>query len=199
MTKEEVFKYDNSLCFRLLEDPLYISRLNKSTDVEFICPKHMVPMPNILIDGDIFKGFKLVCPICERDERYEPLRYIGQRFEDLQRKAFSLYQSRNLKDAKLIRLDDIYTPEIKGIDALKGEKCSDYFVKADVKRDIDGHTIVVLYVGYKGEGKAQFFIKPEKLQLTHDHKDMDPKKILAKIELTLKDRTIKQDYNDEKA
>ena len=42
--------------------------------------------------------------------------------------------------------------------------------------------------------KAQFFIKPEKLQLASDHKDMDPAKVLSKIEVTLKDRKLIQNY-----
>jgi hypothetical protein len=66
------------------------------------------------------------------------------------------------------------------------------------KTDKDGDTIVVVYVTHEGtDGKAQFFIKPEKLQLSHDFKDLDPAKVLSKIELTLKSRTIAQEYDDE--
>ena len=73
---------------------------------------------------------------------------------------------------------------------------SPYFVKGNVKTDGDWDTIVVIYVGLKGDKKkAQFFIKPEKLQLSHDFKDMDPAKVLAKIESTLKDRVIVQNYD----
>ena len=61
----------------------------------------------------------------------------------------------------------------------------------------DNDTIIVLYVGKKGTNeKTQFFIKPEKLQLSNDHKDLDPATILTKIEVTLKDRKIKQQYDE---
>ena len=55
---------------------------------------------------------------------------------------------------------------------------------------------IVLYVGKRNsKDKCQFFIKPEKLQLSTDYKDLDPAEILAKIEVTLKDRVIKQEYD----
>ena len=61
----------------------------------------------------------------------------------------------------------------------------------------DGDTIVILYIGEKGQkDKSQFFIKPEKLQLTSDHKDLDPSSILSKIEVTLKDRTLTQKFDE---
>ena len=59
----------------------------------------------------------------------------------------------------------------------------------------DGDTIVVLYVGHaESKEKAQFFIKPEKCQLTSDHKDLDPAQVLAKIEVTLKDKKLIHKY-----
>ena len=68
----------------------------------------------------------------------------------------------------------------------------------NVKTDKDGDTIVVLYVSYVGTGdKVQYFIKPEKGQLTSDHKDMDPAKIISKIEVTLKGRKLTQEYEQE--
>lgn len=97
------------------------------------------------------------------------------------------------KDAKLVRLDDWYTHEIKE----KTKLPSDYWITTQVKTDKDGDTIVILYVGKKGQNdKSQFFIKPEKLQLTSDHKDLDPSSILSKIEVTLKDRTLTQKFDD---
>ena len=97
------------------------------------------------------------------------------------------------KGAKLVRLDDWYVPEVK-----KKEKTpSGYWIRTDVKTDRDGDTIIVVYVGNESTtDKAQFFIKPEKLQLTTDHKDLDPAKILSKIEITLKDRTLSQKYDE---
>lgn len=100
------------------------------------------------------------------------------------------------KDAKLVRLDDWYTPELKE----KTKPSSDYRLATAIKTDRDGDTIVVLYVSHVGtQGKVQYFIKPEKGQLANDHKDLDPAKIISKIEVTLKDRTLTQIYRDEQA
>ena len=98
------------------------------------------------------------------------------------------------KGAKLIRLDDYYVPELK----IKKKDESGYWISADVKTDKDGDAIIVLYIGHKDSNeKAQFFIKPEKGQLTSDHKDMDPTKVLSKIEVTFKGKKITQKYEDE--
>ena len=73
----------------------------------------------------------------------------------------------DLENAKLIRLNDVYTKEITKFNA-DPQKDSCYSIKADVKTDINGDTIVILYIGYKGEkDKTQLFIKPEKLQLSN--------------------------------
>ena len=99
------------------------------------------------------------------------------------------------KGAKLIRLDDYYVPEVKA--NVKTE--SNYWIKADVKTDKDNDTIIVLYVGNKNtKEKIQYFIKPEKFQLTSDHNDLDPSTILSRIEVTLKDRTLIQEYDNDK-
>lgn len=98
------------------------------------------------------------------------------------------------KDATLIRLDDWYTPEIKE----KIKPTPDYRLTTNVKTDKDGDTIIILYVSYVGTGnKVQYFIKPEKGQLTSDHKDLDPAKIISKIEVTLKNRILTQSYHEE--
>ena len=98
------------------------------------------------------------------------------------------------KGAKLIRLDDWYVHEVRE----KKKDESGYWITTDVKTDKDGDTIIVLYVGHKdSKEKAQFFIKPEKGQLTSDHKDMDPAKVLSKIEVQFKGRKLTQEYSDE--
>ena len=100
------------------------------------------------------------------------------------------------KDAKLVRVNDWYVHEIPKV-KVKPDTNPDYRIITDVKTDRDGDTIVVIYVTHEGtDGKAQLFIKPEKLQLSHDFKDLDPAKVLSKIELTLRDRTITQEYDD---
>lgn len=98
------------------------------------------------------------------------------------------------RDAKLVRLDDWYIPEVKQ----KERTQSGYWITTDVKTDRDGDTIIIVYVGHKdSDEKAQFFIKPEKSQLTSDHKDMDPAKVLSKIEVHFKGRKLTQEYGEE--
>ena len=127
----------------------------------------------------------LSCPRCKN-------RIEVRHFGDLINECLRMLNIEKFKGAKLIRLDDWYVPAVKKKEHLE----SDYWITTDVKTDKDGDTMVVVYVGHKGaEGKAQFFIKPEKLQLTSDHKDMDPAKVLSKIEVTLKDRKLVQEYD----
>ena len=116
----------------------------------------------------------LSCPRCKNEIT------VSNR-NDIFVKCRKMLNIEKFKGAKLIRLDDWYIPEVKK----KEEINSKYWVEADVKTDKDGD-----------REKTQFFIKPEKLQLSSDHKDMDPAKILSKIEVTLKDRTLRQDYEE---
>lgn len=128
----------------------------------------------------------LICPKCKNKIEIESLNSIYSR-------CLKLLNMELFKDAKLVRLDDWYVRELKE----KVDVSSDYWITAQVKTDKDKDTIVILYVGKKGQKeKVQFFIKPEKLQLTSDHKDLDPSSILSKIEVTLKDRTLTQKYDD---
>src|SRR5690606_25079669 len=157
--------------------------------VHFLCPEHpTIKLVNEYAYDKSKVGYKLVCSRCQVNSDYTPVK-SRESLKLLEEKALALHDQDIYKDAKLIRLDDYYIPEIKRFDAIP--KSTNYSIKADVKTDKDGDTIIVLYVGHKGDEKrAQIFIKPEKLQLSHDHKDLDPGKVLAKIELTLKDRCI---------
>lgn len=149
---------------------------------------HCTKNPEIELDVDNnFGELVLVCPKCKNRTEIESLKDVYSRCQKLLNIEF-------FKDAKLIRLDDWYIPEIK--DKIKLE--SDYWITTNVKTYKDGSTIVVLYIGHKGnDNKVQFFIKPEKGQLSSDHKDLDPAKILSKIEVTLKNRTLIQEYKEE--
>lgn len=129
----------------------------------------------------------LICPKCRIRIEIDGLKSVYSRCQ-------KLLNIELFKDAKLIRLDDWYIPEVKE----KIKPNPDYWINTNVKTDKDGNTIVVLYIGHKGSNdKVQFFIKPEKGQLSSDHKDMDPSKVLSKIVVTLKDRTLSQEYEDE--
>ncbi len=111
--------------------------------------------------------------------------------ELLRHKCLKMLNIPEFNNAKLIRLDDWYVHEITKREKLE----SGYWITTGVKKDKDGDTIIVVYVGHKdSKEKAQYFIKPEKRQLTYDHKDMDPAKILSKIEVQFKDRKITQEY-----
>lgn len=146
------------------------------------CTKH----PEIefdLVKEPYSSSLLLHCPKCNKDVEIQSL-------NDITQKCMRMLNIELFKGAKLIRLDDWYIPEVKA-----KEKTADYWITTDVKKDRDGDTIIVIYVGHKGSSeKAQFFIKPEKLQLSSDYKDMDPAKVLSKIVVTLKDRTLGQKY-----
>lgn len=151
--------------------------------VHYHCAIH--PEIELEVDNDKISD-SLYCPKCKKSIDVKD-------YNKLRNKCLSIKNREIFKDATLIRLDDWYVPEVK----IKDKPTSDYDVITNVKTDKDGDTVVVIYVTHKGtDGKAQLFIKPEKLQLTHDFKDLDPAKVLSKIELTLKDRTITQEYKE---
>ena len=157
----------------------------KQYGIHFHCPKHQTKELD-LIKKSAYETI-LECPICKKEINIDGL-------DSTIKKCMKALNSELFKDAKLVRLDDYYTPEIKK----KEEINSDYWMTTDVKKDKDGDTIIVLYVGNKNtKEKSQFFIKPEKLQLTSDHKDLDPATILSKIEVTLKDRKLIHEFNKE--
>lgn len=147
------------------------------------CTKH----PEIEFDtitDQYSYSIKLHCPKCNKDIEVSNLNEIRQ-------KCMRMLNIELFKGAKLIRLDDWYIPEVKA-----KEKISDYWISTEVKQDRDDDTMIVIYIGHKGSNeKAQFFIKPEKLQLASDYKDMDPAKVISKIVVTLKDRTLGQRYD----
>lgn len=147
------------------------------------CTKHPAIEMDYVINGPYDNYLR--CPRCNKEIRVKNL-------NDTISQCLKLLNMETFKSAKLIRLDDWYTPVVKA----KEKTESGYWVTTDVKTDRDGDTIVVVYVGHKDSSqKAQYFIKPEKLQLTSDHKDMDPAKVISKIEVTLRDRFLTQQYD----
>lgn len=150
--------------------------------IHFHCTKHPDQELNVPPNLSVYE---LECPKCGEKIKVDD-------FEELIKKCIRIYNAPKFKDAKLIRLDDWYIPEIKK----KVELPSDYWMNINVKTDKDNDTIIILYVGKKNSNdKVQYFIKPEKLQLTTDHNDLDPATIISKIEVTLKDRKIIQEYD----
>lgn len=150
----------------------------KQFGIHYHCAKH----PEIELDVDANSVVDtLICPKCGKIQ--------VRSFQKLRTDCLKLINRDEFKRAKIIRLDDFYVPEVSS----KIEE-SDYWIKTDVKTDKDGDTIIVLYVGKKGDDKVQYFIKPEKHQLTFDHNDEDPNTIISKIEVTLKDRILTHEY-----
>lgn len=153
--------------------------------IHYHCTQHPeIELENITKEYDIAITYR--CPRCKMDIEIDNP-------HELRSKCLRMLNIPEFKGAKLIRLDDWYVPEIK--DKKKTE--TGYWIHTDVKTDKDGDTIIVVYVGHKNsKEKVQYFIKPEKGQLTSDHKDLDPSKILSKIEVIVKGRKIIQEYND---
>lgn len=152
--------------------------------IHFHCTHH----PEIEFECDNFEynSATYICPKCRKSIEIE-------NFRELKSKCLRMLNIPEFKGAKLVRLDDWYVHEIKE----KKKDESGYWITTDVKADKDGDTIIVVYVGHKDSTeKAQFFIKPEKGQLTSDHKDMDPAKVLSKIEVKFKGRKLTQEYTE---
>ena len=152
--------------------------------IHFHCSVH--PEIELEIENSDYNSITYHCPKCRKNIEIENQR-------ELKSKCLRMLNIPEFKDAKLVRLDDWYVHEIKE----KAKDESGYWINTNVKTDKDGDTIIVVYVGHKdSKEKAQFFIKPEKGQLTSDHKDMDPAKILSKIEVRFKGRKLTQEFED---
>ncbi len=154
----------------------------QSNGIHFHCTKHPEIELNSIRD---YSKIILMCPKCNNEIEVD-------NFHDLISRCLKLLNIELFKDVSLIRLDDWYVPEVKQ----KEKHETGYWINTNVKTDKDGDTVIVVYVGHKdSKKKAQFFVKPEKLQLSSDHKDMDSAKVLSKIEVTFKDRRLSQVYD----
>lgn len=153
--------------------------------IHFHCSKH--PEIELECENSEDGSTTYTCPKCHKTMEIENSR-------ELKSRCLRMLNIPEFRDAKLVRLDDWYIPEVKQ----KERTQSGYWITTDVKTDRDGDTIIIVYVGHKdSDEKAQFFINPEKSQLTSDHKDMDPAKVLSKIEVHFKGRKLTQEYGEE--
>lgn len=201
--KDKIYIYNDDISFRLctlFNNPLSISQGNctnyekesknwelhyfcKQDGVHFHCTKH--PNVELDIENNYYGSYYLKCKQCNNEIEVSSI-------QDLINNCLKCLNSETFKDCDLIRVDDWYIPEVKN----KVKNISDYWITTEVKKDKDNATIIIVYVGKTGENKkVQYFIKPEKLQLTNDFKDKDPGEIISKIEVTLKDRTLIQEYD----
>lgn len=150
--------------------------------IHFHCSRHIEV--ELECDSPGYGSVTYRCPKCQNQIEIE-------NNTKLRNNCLRMLNAKEFKNAKLVRLDDWYVHEITN--RLKLE--SEYWITSNVKTDKDGDTIIVIYIGHKdSDKKVQFFIKPEKGQLTNDHKDMDPANILSKIEVQFKNRKIIQEY-----
>lgn len=169
-------------------------------DVHFHCVAHSEAELVVFDKGNGPRSIKLICPICSLKEDYQPpsslQRLDAGRISALRQQAKSLLNSSLFKQAKLIRLDDYYTPELseKGLMT----KDSKYWLSYDVKETKDSRAILILYFGKRNDdSKVQFFIEPESTKLSHDHKDTSPLPIISRIEVEFKDGKIElKDKNE---
>lgn len=178
------FDYGNCTSFYTQEENWKTHYYCNQYGIHLHCSRH----PGIELNkiNKSYGSCILKCPRCDNTIEIE-------NYDELLKSCLKLLNIEKFKDAELIRLDDWYTPEIKK----KIKLSSDYWMKVEIKKDKDKDTMIVLYIGKKNDNeKIQFFIKPEKLQLSNDYKDLDPASIISKIEVTLKDRIIKQEYDE---
>lgn len=176
---------------RTLGDCTAFGEVEESFRTYYFCNQHGIHLhctkhPEIEFNLEYeHPNIVLICPKCNQKIEIDD-------FQKILKQCLKMINIEKFKGAKLIRLDDWYVPEVKKKESINSE----YWITTDVKTDKDGDTIIIVYVGHKGtKEKAQFFIKPEKCQLTSDHKDLDPATVLSKIVVTLKDRTLGQKYD----
>ena len=168
-------------------------------DIHFHCSLHREVELSIQDKQNGPRSIKLTCAICSLREDYQPpsslQRLSPQYISTFKQQAKALLASNIFKNAKLIRLDDYYTPEISG--KARTEEESDYWLSYDVKENKNGQPVLVLYLGNRKDGsKCQFFIEPETAKLSHDQKDTNPLSLLARIEVQFKDGVIQLKDND---
>lgn len=167
---------------------LFISNCLHEGDIHFHCSIHR-EIELSVFDKKGVRGMRMICAVCSLREDYLPpskLQRLDENYiSSFKQQARALLTSNVFKKAKLVRLDDYYTPELS--EKLKTAENSKYWVSYDVKENKSGQPVFILYLGSKSDNsKCQFFIEPESKKLSHDHKDTDPLRILSRIEVQFK-------------
>lgn len=120
----------------------------------------------------------LRCAECKEDYP------IPRDFEDEREYVDRKLKSRELKDIKILNLDDEAIPIAKDKITSKDNK---YFVKAVLTESKVGQRLIV-YVGERGKKeKTQIFVEPSLKRLAFDQKDTHPSEIFVKLEATFTD------------
>lgn len=201
MNQKEIYRLNDDISFRKcsLADDVSVtygdctnfSTVERNWKTQFCCEQegihfHCTKHPEIEFNSVCMERgrWRLTCPKCRNNIEIASL-------NELRNQCLRMLNINKFQDAKFVRLDDWYVQEIK--EKTKAE--SGYWISTHVKTDKDGDTLVIVYVGHKDSNeKAQFFIKPEKAQLTSDHNDLDPAKIISKIEVLFKNRKLTQEF-----
>jgi hypothetical protein len=225
-SKPNLFKLTDELLFRIdhIDDEVFViadvgigqsdkyvslDKKTRSFDGHYELHFHCVKHPEVEMSHDEIigrgahhqqKDTRFVCHRCEYDHWVR-----GWSYDQVVQQALSAFNAPHFKDAKLIRLDDIYTPELKvefkgdEVKVKTKESIADgYKLVADVKKDKDGDSLVMLQIFKDKQSKgAQFFIKPEKGQLSSDHNNPNPADFITEINVKLKDREMSQKFERE--
>ncbi len=171
---------------KCLADPFSMAQEPHEGGVHLHCPEHNEFEMVVSQSGLGPRSYGLSCTACG-SERIG--RMLITEIETIKQQARAALNSSMFKNAKLIRLDDFYTPEISAKDT--ATKDSKYWMSYDVKETKDGKPLLVLYLGDRSEkSKAQFFIDPETKKLSHDQKDTEPIAVISRIEVQFKDGMI---------
>lgn len=170
-----------------IADPFSMAQEPHEGGIHLHCPIHtefeMVTTQNNV--GP--RSYGLSCAACGNIQQVG--RMLLSEIDTIKRQARAALNSSMFKGAKLIRLDDFYTPELSVKST--ATKNSKYWMSYDVKESKDGSPLLILYLGDRQENtKAQFFIDPETKKLSHDQKDTEPIAVVSRIEVQFKDGVI---------
>lgn len=142
------------------------------------CPKHRLEMDSYTrSDTKPAKYDLLRCEECP--DMYQIPRDFSAEGEYLRRRL----KSKNLKNAKVLNLDDEAIPIAEDDVRTKDGK---YFVKALLTESKIGQRLVI-YAGEKGKkDKAQIFVEPSIERLSFDQTNIHPLEIFARVDATFK-------------
>ena len=161
-------------------------------EVHLHCHDHRELELSFFDSGRGPKGYSLNCVVCSAnpENTNTNLRHLSlSRISEFSQQAKALEKSELFKNAKLIRVDDYYVPELSAKSL--ATKTSKYWVSYDVKERQDGRALLVLYLGDREDkSKVQFFIEPETQKLSHDHSDTEPISVISRIEVEFKNGKI---------
>lgn len=146
-----------------------------------LCPTHRLELdPFSFQEEHPYTYDHLRCEECEED--YLIPRDIEAQKTYVRRKL----ESRNLKDLRVLNIDDEAIPIAE---TKVSSKDNQYFVKAILTESRVGKRVVI-YAGKKGKkDKTQIFVEPEIKRLAFDQKDIHPTDIFSIVEATFVDGT----------